>query len=101
MKLSLIQASLQLLHAIKMYTVVLQRSINSQTKVQIIKVQREQADILRPKLMIKKKETANSPSLDYSNEMMISIIIMLNYNRNKSVIITDRKELKIITISKK
>ena len=60
MKFSLIQASLQWLHAIKMYTVVLQRTSNLPTKVPIIKKQWAQAETLRAKLMIKDKETANS-----------------------------------------
>jgi hypothetical protein len=73
------------------------------TKVPIILMQWEQADTLRAKLMLKDKETANSHCLflKLGFEMLIVIIIMLNYYRNKSVIITDRKALKISTISKK
>ena len=90
-----------------MYTVVLQRTSNLPIKVPIIIMQRVQADILRAKLMIKEKEKAKALSsilpigIGVSNEMMISVLIMLNYNRNKSVIITDRNALKISTILKK
>ena len=90
-----------------MYTVVLQRTSNLPIKVPIIIMQRVQADILRAKLMIKEKEKAKALSsilpigIGVSNEMMISVLIMLNYNRKKSVIITDRNALKISTILKK
>jgi hypothetical protein len=103
-KFRLIQPNLQRFNTIKMHTVILQRISNSPIKAPIIKKNWAQADNLRANLMLKDKETANSHCLIIklgTYEMMIPIIIMLNYKRDKSVIKTDRRAFKIITIIKK
>jgi hypothetical protein len=54
------QASLQWLHAIKIYTVVLQQISNLPTKIPIIIMQWEKENILKAKLMIKEKMRVKS-----------------------------------------